>query len=356
MEREAVEVIVADIGTPELDAVGLLGEVAKRYPRTIRLAFSNPSDRDLVLACTRVAHRFLWKPCDGDTLVAAIDATCKAGYWLKHEAVRQLIAEQSALPGLPPLHAELLDKLQSPNPAIETIAQLIAQDVGLATELLKLANSAFFGVRRRVASLTDAVMFLGLETVKSLLLWLRVFSQFPVKRIPGFSLQALSNHSLFTGLLAREFILAEKPDQRVADEAFTAGLLHDLGKLVFASFLPDDYARILAQFEAGGPWLPQAEYDWFGATHAEAGAYLIGLWGLPVPVVDAVSFHHEPAQCPMPTFGPLTAVHVANVLEHETHSQETSSRTSLDMDYLDTLGLCHRLDTWRAKFGLRREG
>ncbi|MBI3876446.1 MAG: HDOD domain-containing protein [Verrucomicrobia bacterium] len=189
---------------------------------------------------------------------------------------------------------------------------------------------------------------LGLETVKSLVLWVHIFSQYQHVNVEGFSIEKLSHHSLTTGRLAWEIVLSERGDQAMGEEAMTAGLLHDIGKLLLALNMPDSYNQARGMALGGALTLTEAERAQFGTTHAEIGAYLLGLWGLPGNIVDAVALHHTPGLAKVKSFSALTAVHAANVLEREFSGQEIGGLPLLDTAYLASLNLTNRLDAWRA--------
>ena len=134
-----------------------------------------------------------------------------------------------------------------------------------------------------------------------------------------------------------------------AEDAYIAGMLHDVGKLMLANSLPDHYRE--AAIYAVGQQIPlhAAETEVFGATHAGVGAYLLGLWGLPAPIVEAVAFHHTPTLSDMPTFGPLASVHVANVLDAEqSAARQPMPLSGFNDDYLSTLKVQDQLATWRG--------
>ena len=225
---------------------------------------------------------------------------------------------------------------------------MISSDMGMAAKVLQLVNSAFFGLSRQVSSLSQAVNLLGLETIKALVLSAHVFSQFESARLPTHLASHLWNHSLTTGAYARAIARLEDSNQHISDHAFMAGMLHDVGKLVLAINLFDRYSEALGLSQREGVPLVAAELKTLGVTHAEVGAYLLGLWGLPDPIVEAVAFHHYPAECPAECFIPLTAVHVADILEHDLHPDGTDFVSMVDAGYLNRLGLSKRLDAWRV--------
>ena len=129
-------------------------------------------------------------------------------------------------------------------------------------------------------------------------------------------------------------------------------MLHDIGKLVLASNFPADYRRILEIGRKGTVSFVAAEENTFGANHADVGGYLLGLWGLPVPVVEAIALHHNPAQCTYTGFSPLTAVHAANALvDFGGPTDRLFESSRLDSSYLKLLELDGRLEVWRDTAG-----
>jgi putative nucleotidyltransferase with HDIG domain len=187
-----------------------------------------------------------------------------------------------------------------------------------------------------------------LETIKALVLSIHAFSQFANVRIGAFSIDALWAHSQSTAGLAKEIARLERAEQRVTDEAFVAGLLHDTGKLVLASNFASQYNEVLKVGHADSLALLAAEEAAFGANHAEVGAYLLGLWGLPAPVVEAIALHHQPSLCKHLAFTPLTAAHVADALAHvRAGGGANAAEEEFDLAYLRKLGLAERVEVWR---------
>jgi hypothetical protein len=160
------------------------------------------------------------------------------------------------------------------------VGQLVERDVGMTAKILQIVNSAFFGLPRRVVNAQDAVALLGYDTLKALVLSSGIFSQFDARRMRCLNLDALWRHSTQAGVFARTIAVSEKLPRAAQDEAFTAGMLHDIGKLVLAQNFPEEYAEVLAEAQAGKRPPAEIEQARFGASHAELGAYLLGLWGI----------------------------------------------------------------------------
>ena len=133
------------------------------------------------------------------------------------------------------------------------------------------------------------------------------------------------------------------------DQCFLAGLLHDVGQLILATGLPEEYAMVLQKAKEQNLPVGKVEKEHFGATHADVGAYLLGLWGLPNPIIEAVALHHCPAQCVVQEFSLVIAVHVADVFVHEQSKSNTEFPLPvMDLALLTRLGLADRIETWRT--------
>jgi HD-like signal output (HDOD) protein len=185
-----------------------------------------------------------------------------------------------------------------------------------------------------------AVNLLGLETIKSLILSIKIFSQFDH---PGMtSLSSLWDHSISTAMIARSMATQRDLTQNQIDEAFMAGLLHDVGKLILLDKLPEKRQEISNILGSNVCQLWEAEQKVLGTTHAPVGAYLMGIWGLSESLFEAIAFHHCPGKCSNNSFGTLTIVHLANSIEHCDRDKESTKR--LDLGYLEKLGISERLN------------
>lgn len=343
METNPVDVVVADMRMPGMNGAQLLNEVMKRYPQTVRLILSGHADQELILQCVGTTHQYLSKPCDAEMLKRTVQRAASLGNSLQNEAVKKLVARMDRLPTIPSLYTQMIETLQSPEVALEDVARIVQRDPGMTAKILKLVNSAFFGLSWPVASPAEAISHLGIETVKSLVLSLQVFSQYQLVRSGGISVNDVWTHSLRTAEAAREFARYENLPAKELDEAFVGGLLHDVGKLVLACNCAADYEKVCRLAQTESTPLLEAERQIFACTHADVGGYLLGLWGLPVPVVEALSFHHAPALSLNEHFSPLAAIHAANALVHK----ETPASAKLDLDYLSKLGVAHHIPIWR---------
>jgi putative nucleotidyltransferase with HDIG domain len=345
MEREQFSLVVSDMRMPRMTGSQLLNEVMKRYPATMRIILSGYPDRDEVMRCVGATHQFLAKPCE----ISAITATLKRMRGLRerlHSAeIRQLLAGRERLPSIPSIYFEILDALENPDCSIDAISELVSQDPGLTAKILQLVNSAFFGFAREVSSAREGVMLLGIGTIRSLALTTHLFGVFKGEGVCP--VEQIWKHSMQVARAAREIVEIQCGDDTLSEEAFTAGMLHDIGKMILAEQMPEKYLELLQRAAKEKRPLTELEEETLGATHADIGAYLLDLWGLPVSLVEAVALHHHPLGATEMAFSPLTAVHVADHLVMMA-AGNTGALDSLDALYLDRLGLGSRLQDWRA--------
>jgi HD-like signal output (HDOD) protein len=296
------DVVVSDMRMPGMNGAQLLNEVMKRHPSTIRLILSGHADQDLIMKCVGSTHQYLAKPCEPEALRATIANASSLGSSLRNETLRKLVSQMDRLPSIPSLYTQVLEKLQQPEVPLDEVGEVIAKDIGMTAKILKLVNSAFFGLRRQISNPAEAVTYLGMETIKALVLSINAFSQYEHVKLGNVSLESIWNHSLVVAAAARAVAHAQGTEAKLAEEAFVAGMLHDTGKLVLASNCASRYDEAVKLAHDKQIALGEAEQQVFGANHADVGGYLLGLWGLPVPVVEAIALHHRPDQSLSKTF------------------------------------------------------
>ncbi len=349
LAKNDFDVLVTDMRMPGMDGGQVLTEVIKSHPQIVRIILSGQSDEEMVMKTIATAHQFLSKPCDSETLKATVNRAFTLRGILMDKSLKELVSQVNSLPSLPSLYVELMDALQSQETSIQKVGEIISKDIGMSAKVLQLVNSAFFGIRRHISSPAEAAMYLGLNTIKALAFSIQTFSQFDQSKLSKFSIQTLWKHSMATGALARQIAKVMAAHRRICDDALTAGLLHDVGKLILASNLSEKYDKTLSLSRAKKVNQWEAEQEIFGSTHAEVGAYLLSLWGLNDQIVEAIAFHHWPSKSPAQTFSSLTAVHAANALEREAQPVgEEMDGSGVDHDYLTKLGVLDKLPKWRT--------
>ena len=287
----AYDVIVSDYRMPGMDGVTLLEHVRDEHPETVRIVLSGDIDQSSVLRSTAVAHQCLSKPCQPELIVAALERARRLRAMLARDDLRQLIGRLGSLPSSPTLWAELQRLLSDPDASASDIARVISADIAMTTKVLQLVNSAFMGLSRTVTSVAEAVAYLGIEMIRNLVVSVEIFRSFPLSNdLAHFSIDALSRH----GQACSQLVLRLVRHHEYRDHAAAAALLQDVGQLIHASCEPEVFGPLLRASVEGHRPLHEVEHEAHGFTHADIGAYLLTLWGLPAEVADAVSHHHEP--------------------------------------------------------------
>jgi HD-like signal output (HDOD) protein/ActR/RegA family two-component response regulator len=312
LTREPADVIVSDMRMPGMDGSELLSEVKRLYPETVRFVLSGQAEGESIIRVTRNAHRYLSKPCDAVALKGAIARTMNLRALLRSDDLAAIVGSVDALPTPPKRYQELLDCLSDPQAGTNEIVQILRHDVAMTARILKLANSGFFGRRDPVQTVERAVSFIGMETIATLVLGQEVFASNTHVALPGFDLEELGQHSFQAAAWARTIAL------------------HDLGRLVFATRRPPSDAHERDQ------WLSEIHQQ-MESHHAAVGGYLLGLWGFPESIVEALVWHHSPTQCGESSLGLCGLVHIGD---------QMSRGRDIEAGYLESIGLAGRRSEW----------
>jgi HD-like signal output (HDOD) protein len=348
LDASPFEVVVSELAMPGMDGAGLMKIVCERYPAIVRIVLSAPQEMETALRAVPVAHQFLLKPCDPNMHRVAVERATSLSNILSNKLLANLVGSVKDLPVLPRTYMALRQKLVEPDAAIRYVVNIVEQDVAISAKVLQLVNSAFFGLPREVSSVKTAVGFLGIDTLQNLVLSAGVFSIFDqLAKLPGFSCEELQAHSQLTAKIAGQI----PASAHVRGIAVVAGMLHDVGKLVLATRAPEHFKRALMGAETEGRPLHAVETELMGVSHAEVGAYLLGIWGLPSPVVEAVAHHHHPARVPQDFLDAVGIVYTSNILAHQVADRaslpESSSQLEIDPEYLDRIGVSEQFPSWQ---------
>lgn len=345
-ERGSFDVVISDMRMPGMDGATLLGHIRERSPGTARIVLSGYSEAALAARAVPVAHRVLTKPCDPVELRATIERVSVLQDLLSGDEIRRVVGSVGELPSLSPIYSSLAEAVNNPETLIEEITGIVERDTAMVAKVLQLVNSAFFGLARQVNSLHSAVSYLGMETIKNLVLateTFRIFAPDPRISLPEYeSLQLhAQNCARITGKLPT--------DPKLREILVISALLHDIGILILASKLPEQFCSVIALTKERGCKAFEAEEELLGTSHAEIGAYLLGLWGLPHLAIEAIAHHHRPTRIPHSSFDVPMALYVADLLASGgREGTEALELRESDRLGLEELGLLHRLPEFRT--------
>lgn len=346
LDVQPYDIVVSDLRMPGVDGASLLELVRERCPAAVRIVLSGHAEMKMVARAAAAAHRLIAKPCETQDLIRVIERSCALQEMAAQVELDQRALGASALPTVPRVCAELTAVLASGTAGAADAARVVEQDMALAAKVLQLANSAYFGRRSPVCGVAEAVSYLGVDALQALAVHAAAFREFRVPEpIPGFDIDELQRHSTRVARVAAALAAETGADK----QAFTAGLLHDVGLLVIASQDPQRLALTFARAGEQDQPIHTVERERYGVTHAEIGAHLLALWGLPHTVTEAVAGHHDGEWRDL-TFDAIAAVHVANVLVEELEAESPAGPRTvspLDLEFLQRAGLTERLPAWR---------
>ena len=346
LDETTYDIVVSDMRMPGLDGYELLSTVRDKFPDTLRIVLSGQTDHETALKSVSISHQFLSKPCEGDLLRMILDRACAIRDLVIDPRHRQAISRLGSLPSAPSLYVELTEAMADERNSASDIGEIIEKDMGMTVKILQIVNSAYFGLSRDISDIRESVSYLGLGMIRSLALAEGAFSTLRGNEaLTERDYVQEQQHGMLTASIAR----AISPNKEIKEEAMLAGMLHDLGYLLLATLFPAEFKRHREELSSCTS-TEQEEAQAFGTTHGKLGAYLLGSWGLPIHVTEAVAFHHSPTAVEHTEFNAITAVHVASGLISDLLPSRdfVPYRSGIDLDYLDRLGLLNRLPEWRS--------
>jgi HD-like signal output (HDOD) protein len=338
LEHRPVDVIVTDVRMPAMDGVELLEIVRDRWPDAIRIVLSGCAGEEQSGRLLSLVHQYISKPCEVDQLENVIRRCMQLREVLSEPRLQALVGRIAHLPAMPRTCTNLRDAMADPDVSVREIARIIHEDSAVAAKVLQLVNSAFFRLARHITSIEQAVGYLGLNAIRTLVMSVEIFSAWrsdlgACELTPARLQERAHRVAAATRALAH--------DTAFADDALLAGLLHNIGYWVLLQECPKQMQRAIDAARTHGISLHAAEQDIIGASHAAIGAYLLGVWGLPYPVIEAVAFQDCRQRVRQTRFDVLAALVTAQTLQAtgEPLVRGTVERCEAGVDarYLQTL-------------------
>ncbi len=344
-----IDIVVSDMKMPEMDGATFLSEVQKRHPETIRIILSGFAESEAVIRTIGPSHQYLAKPCDPDTLCGAIERAIDHCAFIRCDAVRKLVTGLREVPVLPATLSTLVNEIEAPDSSVSAVAKTIANDAAMTAQILKLVNSAYFGLPRQVATPLQAVQLLGLETIKALALVANIFNKFEGDEAALEKIDQTNRRSLKIGALAKSIAEAEGFEKPIVQQACCAGVLSHIGVLPLVTAWSDRWSNVVSAVDNDGLCITDAEESELNTNHAEIGGYLLAIWGFNAEIFDAVRYHHTPADALPHAPNAITAVHIAQYLVRKDRDSYCNG-CGLDQDYIAGLGLSDRLPEWQTAY------
>jgi putative nucleotidyltransferase with HDIG domain len=310
MRESPFDVVVTDWRMPEMDGGRLLQSVNEQWPQTIRIVLSGYAEADQAVRLVPFAHQYLSKPCEPQRLENVIERCMLLHELLNQPALRAVVGRIRKLPTLPRIYSQIQRAVQDDRATLGDVARIIESDTALTARLLQIVNSAFFRLPKCISNIEQGVSYLGLRAIRNLALSLEICCAWQGGVDQVCNLQKLQEHAQVVAAATGSLTVKSA----ISDDAMLAALLHDIGYWVLAQECPQALASAVEFAADRAVPLHVAELAVIGASHAEIGAYLLGLWGLPHSVVEAVAHHHRPDRVQHTEFDVLSALVIAQSL------------------------------------------
>jgi HD-like signal output (HDOD) protein len=314
-----VEALICDSKISGLELEGFLDQVRERWPVVVRAVLCGAEVKpEQAQRLGRLAHQVLKKPLIPGQMFDLVERASLVLATVRSERVKLVLSKLGALPALPATYGRLAELTANPDVSLDEVAAVVERDPAITANVLKIINSAYFGLPRRVSSVRETVKYLGIQPLKNIVLTVEVFEGMA----SGKTAKALQMDALARACAMRE-LLGRTP---MAEAAFAAGILADVGQLLIATRLPIDMQAV--QKEQGGRPLEEVERERLGSSHAEIGGALLSLWNMPSALVEAVTLHHTPPDAAATANVP-TALALVCAMEDEAHAVGAGRKAEL---------------------------
>ena len=312
LARDPADILILDLQLPDLASSGLLPRAQEAHPGTVRIALTDPATAEAMEQAEADFHRVFLKPREPSFLIDTVESLNIEDDESNVRAIRALVAGLGRIPSLPSLYAELVALLEREDTGMAEVSRLVRRDLAVASQVLKLANSVHFAARRPVAEIGQAVVRVGMDSLKALVLFRGLISSFNGHIPKEMDLEKLWFHSFQVAMGVSKLAILEG-QTALADQAFSVGLLHDVGVVVLATDPSRRYGALLARASSSRIPLAVLEHETYGVDHTQVGAHLLSLWGLPPSFCRPIREHHAPPPPGGEAFPLSSALHLADV-------------------------------------------
>lgn len=317
LARDAVDILILDLQLADLASSELVQRLRETHQGTVRIALadpalSDPAPLDWMEQAEADFHRVFLKPIEPSFLIDAVESLNIEDDEANVRAIRAFVAGLGRIPSLPSLYTDLVALLEREDTGMGEVARLVRRDLGVASQVLKLANSVHFASNRPVSEIGQAVARVGMDSLRAMVLFRGLLSSFDTQLPQGLDLEKLWLHSFQVASGLRKLTILEG-ETGLADLAFSIGLLHDVGLVVLATDPSHRYGAVLARAQSGRIPLTVLEHETYGVDHTQVGAHLLSLWGLPPTFCRPIREHHAPPPPGETGFALSAALHLSDV-------------------------------------------
>lgn len=349
LELGSVDILITEVHLSTADGEHFLRSFLTKHPNAARIILTGYTAADAIFKFAGLAHQLLAKPWSDQTLIETIQRADLISRMLSDKKLKRTLNLIENFPSIPSVYLELSQKLRTGDPSLQEIGEIIIRDPSLVIKLLQIVNSPYYGLPMPVTDPQKAVALLGLDVVKGFVLTSGLFNQYEKKKIANLKIETLWQHSLKTANIVRQIAKNEHLDKEISEASFIASLLHDVGKIIVAANFPAEFQEICSRSEIESVPFWHIEQQVLGATHAQIGAYILGLWGLPLAVIQAVHEHHQPDLSEHTGIDQTALVHIANAIEKTAVKESGQVPVDIDPAYIQDLHLKECIAKWQKQ-------
>lgn len=353
-KTKAPDLILSDQLMPGMQGSQLLEEIRVVSPTTIRVIMSGYVALNKLTLITS-AHQYIAKPFDASKLRELVSRCFAAQERISSPGLRNVVTSLRSIPSLPQVHQTLLHELEDDRTATAAIARMVGDDPGLSLKALQLANSPLFGKGYLITSPVDAVMCLGTDMIAAIVLSQSLFRHYEAMKRPEMDLARVWSHSWETACLAQHICRDKRLAAKTGEEAFLAGLMHEIGRFIMLDNFPDQFAAASAGARVTKTPLGRRLREAFQTSPCQVGAYVLELWGLPRGVVGAISLLDTPDDDKANGFTLTSALYIADHIASSRFPADSCPVEDWDKEYLEAVGCAANLPAWE-KFYSRTGG
>ncbi|MFT6876935.1 MAG: HD-like signal output (HDOD) protein [Granulosicoccus sp.] len=326
LESMSVDVVVSDASLPDMEGAAFLERIRSYKPNVLRFTLSDDQDAEILLECARLNQRFIAKPADAKILAEAIDSSIRLRNLLAGNQLSVMMQDVDSLPAIPALYNELVKELASPKSSLIKVAEIIEADAGLTLSILKIVNSAYFGLNQRVDSVAQAISLLGTALVKNITLTSQVFSKFEGSNVDLQKLMEINNQALKMGALTNQLSRHAKVSRISLNHCQVAGMMSNIGELIA---------------------LIKSDHDFANAVPSHLlGAYLMKVWMMPDAVTEAIAMQHEPISKNSGDITPLVVLHSIQYMQNNFTDTSNEQQRRECSEYLNIYLPEHLTHNW----------
>ncbi|WP_415903163.1 HDOD domain-containing protein [Neptuniibacter sp. QD29_5] len=350
LEQNTFDAVILPCSMRAIVDIELMAKLSRIQPHAVRVFLGAEFwNAGFKAKASEIAHRIYPNNVPIKEVAEELEYQIKLVKLLNRSSLQTYVSTVGCLPSPPSMYRQLTEAVNSDVADLTEISEIIEQDPSVVAQIMKQVNSAFFGFSRQISDLREAISLLGVRNLRSMALSSQLNNQFKEGQDwDQFSFEKMGQRSLLVARLAQAISRRAGASKAVQDQAFLAGLLHDLGVMIMAAHDPVQYKKLINYSVKKQKPIYLVEKAACGFFHGEVAAALLALWNLPPQVVEAVMLHHVPHLSSSKEFSPLTAVHVADaMLPSVDVAGECDLASSLSLRYLDQVGVMDEVPQWR---------